>query len=149
MFVDVVGKINDEEAMLRLNLLSWFLDCRCVSSLSSSFSVCLGTAPYFGGLGKGRVSMRFLVIVALALCAFSSHVHAGCTCQCVDGQMQPLCSSTLDTALPCMGIREGCPLEIVPLARDNGLIDLLEAEVRKFLAEVEADYQMLVEAQRK
>ena len=36
--------------------------------------------------------MRSLVIVALALCAFSSQVHAGCTCQCVGGQMQPLCS---------------------------------------------------------
>src|SRR5262245_27557705 len=54
VFVDVVGKINDEEAMLRLNLLSWFLDCRCVSSLSSSFSVFLGTAPYLGTLEKGE-----------------------------------------------------------------------------------------------
>jgi hypothetical protein len=34
VFVDVVGKINDEEAMLRRTLLSWFLDCPCdVSAL--------------------------------------------------------------------------------------------------------------------
>jgi hypothetical protein len=43
--------------------------------------------------------MRFLIIVALALCAFSSQVQAGCTCQCVNGQMQP----SLDIAPPCMG----------------------------------------------
>jgi hypothetical protein len=71
-----------------------------VASLSSSFSVSLGT--YLGALEKG-VSMRVLVIVALALCAFSSQVQAGCTCQCVNGQMQPLCSSALDIAPPCMG----------------------------------------------
>jgi hypothetical protein len=40
--------------------------------------------------------MRILVIVALALCAFSSQVQARCTCQCVDGQTQALCSTTLD-----------------------------------------------------
>jgi hypothetical protein len=43
--------------------------------------------------------MRMLVIVALALCAFSSQVQAGCTCQCVNGQMQPLCSSALRRSL--------------------------------------------------
>src|SRR5262245_28758123 len=71
-----------------------------VVSLSSSFSVCLGT--YLGALEKG-VSMRILVIVALALCAFSSQVQAGCTCQCVNGQMQSLCSSALDIAPPAWG----------------------------------------------
>src|SRR6516225_12190822 len=44
-----------------------------VVSLWSSFSVCFGT--YLGALEKG-VSMRVLVIVALALCAFSSQVQA-------------------------------------------------------------------------
>ena len=39
--------------------------------------------------------------------------------------------------------REGCPLEIVPLTYDSMLIDQLENEVIKFLAEVESDYQML------
>jgi hypothetical protein len=59
--------------------------------------------------------MRFLVIVALALCAFSSHVHAGCTCQCVNGQMQPLCSSALDIAPPCMGICGPVAPSIAPI----------------------------------
>jgi hypothetical protein len=63
----------------------------------------MSSAELIGALEKG-VSMRILVIVALALCAFSSRVHAGCTCQCVNGQMQPLCSSTFDIAPPCMGI---------------------------------------------
>ena len=44
-----------------------------VVSLWSSFSVCFGT--YLGALEKG-VSMRVLVVVALALCAFSSQVQA-------------------------------------------------------------------------
>ena len=83
-----------------------------VVSLSSSFSVCLGT--YLGALEKG-VSMRILVIVALALCAFSSQVQAGCTCQCVNGQMQPLCSSALDIAPPCMGICGPVAPSIAPI----------------------------------
>ena len=83
-----------------------------VVSLSSSFSVCLGT--YLRALEKG-VSMRILVIVALALCAFSSQVQAGCTCQCVNGKMQPLCSSALDIAPPCMGICGPVAPSIAPI----------------------------------
>jgi len=83
-----------------------------VVSLSSSFSVCLGT--YLGALEKG-LSMRILVIVALALCAFSSQVQAGCTCQCVNGKMQPLCSSALDIAPPCMGICGPVAPSIAPI----------------------------------
>ena len=60
--------------------------------------------------------MRILVIMAFALCAFSSQVQAGCTCQCVDGQMQPLCSSSLDIALTCMGI---CGLVVPSVAPIN------------------------------
>jgi hypothetical protein len=83
-----------------------------VMSLSSSFSVCLGT--YLGALEEG-VSMRILIIVALALCAFSSQLQAGCTCQCVNGQMQPLCSSALDIAPPCMGICGPVAPSIAPI----------------------------------
>jgi hypothetical protein len=67
-----------------------------------------------GALEKG-VSMRILVIVALALCAFSSQMHARCTCQCVDGQTQPLCSSTLDIAPTCMGICGPVAPSIAPI----------------------------------
>jgi hypothetical protein len=41
-----------------------------------------------------------IIVAALVLCALSSQVQAGCTCQCVNGQMQPLCSSALDIAPP-------------------------------------------------
>ena len=64
---------------------------------------------------KREVSMRILVIVALALCVFSSQAQAGCTCQCVDGKMQPLCSSTLDIAPPCMGICGPVAPSIAPI----------------------------------
>ena len=52
--------------------------------------------------------MKILVIVALALCAFSSQAQAGCTCHCVNGQMQPLCSSAID--LPPI-----CPPTVCPI----------------------------------
>ena len=44
--------------------------------------------------------------------------------------------------------REGCPLEIINLPRDDFLIAQLESEVRKFLREVDADYQQLCRMQQ-
>ena len=38
-----------------------------------------------------------------------SPASAACTCQCVDGKMQPLCSSAIDIAPPCIGI---CPVTV-------------------------------------
>jgi hypothetical protein len=55
--------------------------------------------------------VRRLVIgagVSLAL-MMSVAARASCTCQCVDGQMQALCSSALD-------IRPICPSRICPIA---------------------------------
>ena len=46
------------------------------------------------------------VCVALLL---GAHAEASCTCQCVDGEMQPLCSSSID-------IPPICPPRICPLA---------------------------------
>jgi putative phage-type endonuclease len=43
--------------------------------------------------------------------------------------------------------REGLPLEIVPINRDDALIGQLEYEVRKFLDEVDADYHRLCRIQ--
>jgi putative phage-type endonuclease len=39
--------------------------------------------------------------------------------------------------------REGCPLEIVSLYRDDEHIAFIENKVREFLAEVDAEYQLL------
>jgi hypothetical protein len=52
--------------------------------------------------------LKQLVIGAIAL-FLASPTDAGCTCQCVNGSMQPLCSSSLD--LPPL-----CPLGFCPLA---------------------------------
>jgi hypothetical protein len=56
--------------------------------------------------------MPFLIAIA-AIMLWAGEAKAGCTCQCVDGRMQPLCSSTLDIAPPCMGI---CPLTMPGIA---------------------------------
>ena len=40
-----------------------------------------------------------ITIALLTFCisfALTSQAQAGCTCQCVNGRMQPLCSSSLD-----------------------------------------------------
>ena len=51
---------------------------------------------------------RFLAIASaplvLVLVLGVSPASAACTCQCVDGRMQPLCSSSIDIAPPCIGI---------------------------------------------
>jgi len=56
-----------------------------------------------------------IIVAALVLCALSSQVQAGCTCQCVNGQMQPLCSSALDIAPPCIGICGPVAPSIAPI----------------------------------
>jgi hypothetical protein len=56
--------------------------------------------------------MPFLIAIA-AIMLWAGEAKAGCTCQCVDGRMQPPCSSTLDIAPPCMGI---CPLTMPGIA---------------------------------
>jgi putative phage-type endonuclease len=43
--------------------------------------------------------------------------------------------------------RDGCPLEIIHIERDETYIKLLESAVRAFLAEVDADYQLLCKMQ--
>jgi hypothetical protein len=52
-----------------------------------------------------------LTIALLTFCisfALTSQARAECTCQCVNGRMQPLCSSSLD--LPSI-----CPPAICPI----------------------------------
>jgi hypothetical protein len=52
-----------------------------------------------------RVLLGRCVGVALLL---SARAEASCTCQCVDGEMQPLCSSSID-------IPPICPPRICPI----------------------------------
>jgi hypothetical protein len=52
--------------------------------------------------------MRSLLIGILFLMVAGS-AHASCVCQCVDGQMQPICQSSID--LPPI-----CPASICPIA---------------------------------
>lgn len=49
--------------------------------------------------------MRYWVLIAALL--LPSPAEAACTCECVNGVKQPLCTSTLDIPIPCIGI---CPL---------------------------------------
>ncbi len=50
-----------------------------------------------------------LILIALMVLLPGSAANAACTCQCVDGQMQPLCESAID--LPPI-----CPATICPIA---------------------------------
>jgi hypothetical protein len=49
------------------------------------------------------------ILAAAALLASMAHANANCVCQCVDGQMQPLCQNSID--LPPM-----CPPTICPIS---------------------------------
>lgn len=48
-------------------------------------------------------------LFALTILLFGGAANAACTCQCVNGQMQPLCQSSID--LPPI-----CPPTICPIA---------------------------------
>jgi len=53
--------------------------------------------------------MRTIItLVTVIVLLSASAAHASCTCQCVNGQMQPLCSSSID--LPPI-----CPPAICPI----------------------------------
>jgi hypothetical protein len=51
----------------------------------------------------------FLWLSIGAAVLLSTRAEASCTCQCVDGEMQPLCSSSID-------IPPICPPRICPIA---------------------------------
>jgi hypothetical protein len=58
------------------------------------------------------MTSRFCIAVAVFALVFilcSTVAHAGCTCQCVNGHMQPLCDSSID-------ISPICPPTICPIA---------------------------------
>ncbi len=57
--------------------------------------------------------MRFFLTLLFLLLA-SGAAHASCACQCVDGQMQPLCDSAID--LPPLCPPTTCPLTAPSLA---------------------------------
>jgi hypothetical protein len=47
-------------------------------------------------------------LLATGAAFIDSEAHAACTCQCVNGSMQPLCTSSID--LPPI-----CPVQLCPL----------------------------------
>jgi hypothetical protein len=52
----------------------------------------------------------FMTAVCAGLLTLASTaLHAGCTCQCVNGRMQPLCDSAID-------LRPLCPPTVCPIA---------------------------------
>lgn len=53
--------------------------------------------------------MKMVIIAALIGIALPQTAWAGCTCQCVDGEMQPLCDSTID-------LEPICPPAVCPIA---------------------------------
>jgi len=55
---------------------------------------------------KGLLSIPAFVLVGLAV--FSSPTYANCVCRCVNGDVQAICSSTLD-------IEPICPANICPI----------------------------------
>lgn len=44
--------------------------------------------------------MRILLVLGMGL-AMTVQAHASCVCRCVDGKMQPLCSSSIDVPPIC------------------------------------------------
>jgi len=44
-----------------------------------------------------------------------SKLEAACKCMCVDGEMQPICTSVIDIPPPCLGICSIAPLSIPPI----------------------------------
>ena len=49
-----------------------------------------------------------LILIALMVLLLGGAANAACTCQCVDGQMQPLCQSAID--LPPICPATACPI---------------------------------------
>ena len=47
------------------------------------------------------MKIRTIAVCALLFGGVFSTAEAACTCQCVDGQMQPLCSSVMDLPPIC------------------------------------------------
>lgn len=56
-----------------------------------------------------------LLMLTLFVTTLIGPAFAACQCVCVNGQMQPLCSSSLDIAMPCIGICPIAPPAIAPL----------------------------------
>lgn len=42
-------------------------------------------------------------------------LEAACKCMCVDGEMQPICTSAIDIPPPCIGICSIAPPSIPPI----------------------------------
>jgi hypothetical protein len=51
----------------------------------------------------------FVVLLAFAVMMIGASAKAGCTCECANGQMQPLCENAMD--MPPI-----CPPTICPIA---------------------------------
>ena len=50
--------------------------------------------------------MKFLLLILLFI-FYSEKTNAACKCMCVDGEMEPICTSALDIPLPCIGTSQG------------------------------------------
>lgn len=59
--------------------------------------------------------MRTLCALLLVI-LIPARAHAACTCSCVGGQMQAICTSTLDIRPPCLGICPIAPPAVRPIA---------------------------------
>jgi hypothetical protein len=59
--------------------------------------------------GKKLTALAVMLFPAILVLAHPAVAHAGCTCQCINGHMQPLCDSTID--LPPLCPPTLCPLE--------------------------------------
>ena len=84
-----------------------------VSITIPMIDVAIGMAGDFGGLpfcfmrdiAMRKIFALFCLMLALPLIP---QAHAGCQCECVNGQVVPLCDSSLD-------IRPICPPQVCPI----------------------------------
>ena len=60
-----------------------------------------------------------LILAAALLAASVGAAQAACSCQCVGGTMQPICSNTFEIPPPCIGICPIAPPVIPPLPSLN------------------------------
>ncbi len=68
-------------------------------------------------MGVGFKRLGLLLVVAGSAVSPSDSAGASCTCECVDGHMQPLCDSAINSAPICPP--RLCPLPIPSLAPLN------------------------------
>ena len=66
-------------------------------------------------MAAAREAALRLLLLPIALSILASPARGTCSCECVNGEKVPLCSSSLDIPPPCVGICPMAPPRIPPI----------------------------------